>query len=80
MVNENTKSIDIINATKRQINKWLRSKDDSHLWPICGKFNATERAINRIRKFEKESGYDLQGLEYFLTVEREISNIVNSEI
>ena len=62
--------------TKRQINKYFRQNDDSQKWPICGKFNATNRAIRRIRKNFSE----LQGLEYALILENEISRIVNSII
>ena len=59
----------------RQINAYFRKNDDSHLWPICGRFNATERAIRRVRRMGL-AGYG--GLEYYLTVEREISDIVNA--
>ena len=62
--------------TKRQINKYFRKNDDSQKSPICGKFNATNRAIRRVRK----NFSDLQGLEYALTLENEISRIVNSII
>lgn len=62
--------------TKRQINKHFRNIDDSDKWPIRGKFNATERAIRRIRKLFPE----IQGLEYALTLESEISRIVNKEV
>lgn len=33
----------------RKINKKMRNKDDSNLWPILGRFNATERAIRRVK-------------------------------
>ncbi|MBR3398586.1 MAG: hypothetical protein IKH08_02275 [Prevotella sp.] len=59
----------------RQINAYFRKNDESHLWPICGRFNATERAIRRVRRMGL-AGYG--GLEYYLTVEREISEIVNA--
>ena len=62
--------------TKRQINKYFRKNDESDKWPICGKFNATERAIRKVRKFFSE----LQGLEYALELESEISRIVNREV
>ena len=62
--------------SKRQINKYFRKNDDSNKWPICGKFNATEMAIRKVRKNFSE----LQGLEYALTLEGEISRIVNSII
>ena len=65
-----------VNETSgRQINAYFRKNDDSHLWPICGRFNATERAIRRVRRMGL-AGYG--GLEYYLTVEREISEIVNA--
>lgn len=61
----------------RQINDYFRKNDESHLWPICGRFNATERAISRVRRM----GLAGQGgLEYYLTIEREISEIVNGSI
>lgn len=56
------------NGTVRQINAYFRANDDSHKWPICNKFNATERAIRRIRKLQLYSG----GLEYFHVLETEI--------
>lgn len=62
--------------TKRQINKHFRKINDSEKWPIKGRFNTTERAIRRIRKLFPE----LQGLEYALTLESEISRIVNKEV
>lgn len=62
----------------RQINAYLRKNDDSHLWPVCGRFNATERAIRRVRRLRKQ-GLDIyDGLEYYQTVEREICEIVNA--
>lgn len=61
----------------RQINAYFRKTDDSHLWPIRGRFNATERAIRRIRK-RRRDGLDVNhGYEYYLTLENEISEIVN---
>ena len=63
--------------TRAQILRKYRDSDDSNLWPICGKFNATERAIRRLRKFERESGYYLEGLELSLFLDNKISEIVN---
>lgn len=65
--------------TKREINKAFREADDSNLWPILGNFNATERAIKRAQKFQRESGVPLEGLEYSMFLEKEISQIVNSQ-
>ena len=64
--------------SKRQINKYYRNNDESHKFPINGKFNVTERAIRKVRRFCKEFGIDIQGYEYALSVELEISRIVNS--
>lgn len=61
----------------RQINAYFRSHDESHLWPIRGRFNATERAIRRIRRRRREGLEVHPGLEYYLTLEREITEIVN---
>lgn len=63
----------------RQINAYFRENDDSHLWPICGRFDATERAIRRIRRRQREGLCVYPGLEYYLTLEHEISEIVNNE-
>ena len=61
----------------RAANKELREKDDSHLWPISGKFNATERAIRRVRKTMRETG---SCCGYVEQVENEISTIVNNQV
>jgi hypothetical protein len=46
---------------------------------INGAFNATERAIRRVRRAMRE-GLDIPGgLEYALAVESQISDIVNSQ-
>lgn len=66
-------------ADIRCINKELRAKDDSHLWPIRGRFNVTERAIRRVRRLQKE-GLVIEGpLDYQAVVEGIISEIVNNE-
>lgn len=62
----------------RQINAYFRKHDESHLWPVCGRFNATERAIRRIRRYRRDGMEVCSGLEYYLTLEREISEIVNA--
>jgi nitroreductase len=59
------------------INKLFRAQDESHLWPISGRFNATERAIRRIRRIN--DGCINPGLEYALALDGELSRIVNSE-
>jgi len=66
----------IENGSTRVINSYFRANDDSHNWPICNKFNVTERAIRRLRKTQMYNG----GLEYFMALDNEISSIVNSEV
>lgn len=70
-----SKLSDIENGTIRQINAYYRANDCSHQWPICNKFDVTERAIRRLRKEGLYNG----GLEYFLALDAEISSIVNNE-
>lgn len=68
---------EIKNGTVRQINAHFRANDESHKWPICNKFNATERAIRRLRK---TGMYPYGGLEYFYVLDAEISSIVNGSV
>lgn len=67
---------DVTDMNVRQINKLFRKHDESYLWPICGNFNVTERAIRRIRKFTSQNG-SVSGFEYAVMLDEEISNIVN---
>lgn len=64
---------------KMEIDKAFRAKDQSHLWPINNKFNATERAIARVRRFNQYYG-EVSAEEYKLQLEAEISDIVNGEM
>ncbi len=62
---------------RADVNWMFLDQDDSELWPICGKFNATKRAINRVRRLERE-GLELDDLlAYALAIEQIISDIVN---
>jgi hypothetical protein len=58
------------------INKAYRAQDESHKWPISGAFDATERAIRRLRR----EGCDSLGLEYAYALDATISDIVNSSV
>ena len=62
--------------SKRQIRKVFRAADESHLWPVCGRFNATERAIRRLARLEREDG-KLSSIEYAYALDGIISEIVN---
>ena len=73
-----TKLEQIENGSIRVINAYFRANDESHKWPICNKFDATERAIRRLRKMGGNPPNG--GLEYFLALDSEISRIVNGAI
>ena len=62
-------------ANIRAINRLYRAQDESHLWPVRGRFNVTERAIRKARKFD----CPVYGLEYCYMLEGIISQIVNGE-
>ena len=61
----------------REINRRAREKDESHLFPVNNRFNATERAIRRLRKLRRVSKTMEGGLEYVFALEKEIEHIVN---
>ena len=65
-------------ANRAAINRAFRAADESHLWPINGRFDATERAIRAVRRFMREVG-ELSGLEYVYALDAELSRIVNAE-
>ena len=62
----------------RAINRMFREQDESHLWPICGRFNATERAIRAVRRANRDGACINPGLEYALALDSELLRIVNS--
>jgi len=70
-------SKDITQAELRQINQEFRAKDDSHLWPICGAFNVTERAIRQARRIAQANGSFSSAYEYRETLHALSSAIVN---
>ena len=63
-------------ANIRAINALYRAQDESHLWPICDRFNATERAIRKARKYMRDGGA-VYGYEYAMMIDRILSDIVN---
>lgn len=68
---------DVTDMSITQINKLFKANDESHLWPISGKFNATERAIRRIRRNILPHTGPTGGIEYAAMLEGKISDIVN---
>lgn len=63
--------------SKREIRRVFRENDESHKWPVCGRFNVTERAIRRVARMEREGG-ELSSVEYAYALDRTISAIVNA--
>jgi len=71
-------AFDGINNIK-EINRLYRKQDESHLYPICNRFDVTERAIRKARAFQRDAGA-VYGLEYSLLIDGILSDIVNSAI
>ena len=69
---------DVSDMSIRQINRLFRQHDESHLWPICNHFNATDRAIRRLRRNVLPHMGQTGGIEYAAMLDAEISRIVNS--
>ncbi len=65
-------------APKSFINALYRRSDDSACWPIRGHFNATERAIRRLRRMGAFVGEEYDPVSYTLALDNEISFIVNN--
>ena len=62
----------------RGINKLMRDRDDSHLYPICGHFNATDRAIRWFSRVYFPANGPCSNLEYALGLDAKISEYVNT--
>jgi len=63
-------------ANIKAINALYRKQDESHLWPIMGRFNVTKSAIRKARQFQLNSDV-VYGLEYACLLDTIISEIVN---
>ena len=57
----------------------FRYYDQSNLFPIQNSYNVTERAIQRLHRWEKQSGDYLQSFELCYWLSAEISEMVNHE-
>lgn len=62
---------------RKSVDNMFYQQDDSNLWPINGRFNVTKRAINRIKRAEREGLVLDDLLAYALTLENIMSEIVN---
>lgn len=68
----------ITSADIRRINREFRSRDESHLWPTCGRYNVTERAIRRVRRMVARGLVIDDPYSYEAILEQQISAIVNN--
>ncbi len=71
---------DVSDLSVHEINKLFRQYDESHLWPVCNQFNATNRAIRRLRRNVLPHIGPTGGIEYAYMLDEEISQIVNTII
>lgn len=62
------------------INRLFRAQDDSHKFPVRGRFDATERAIRKLRRQRCEGVILDDGLEYATALEHEIQEVVNTQM
>ncbi len=69
---------DVSDMRIADINRLFREHDESHLWPVLGRFNATERAIRRIRRNILRHIGSTGGCEYACILDAEIAQIINS--
>jgi hypothetical protein len=65
------------NPEIRRINREMRAKDESYKWPVCGRFNATDRAIKQATRIRQMTGEDG---DYQQLLENLISDIVNLRV
>ena len=70
--------VDVSDLSRRAINKLFRANDESHLWPVKGRFNVTNRAIRRLQKYQRQGLIINDGLEYAYALDHEITEIVNA--
>lgn len=67
--------------SREAINRAFLLQDDSRLWPINGRFNATKRAIrNVMRIYNQTNDYELDGIDYSMAIEYHLSVVVNNAI
>lgn len=65
---------------RAEINRLFRRQDESHLYPVNNRFNATERAIRRLQRDQRDGLCINDGLEYALALEMTIGSVVNGAI
>ena len=62
------------------VRKIFRDHDESHLFPVLGRFNVTERAIRRVRRLEKDGLCVGSPLEYAHILDQHLREIVNAQV
>lgn len=61
------------------VNREVRQNDESHLWPIRGKFSVAERAIRQARRYPREGVGCDSAEEYRALLDSLESTVVNDE-
>ena len=61
------------------ISQHFRPQDETLIYPICGRFNATERAIRKVRREFAECGMRCEGFEYALAIDCALDHIFSEE-
>ena len=69
---------DVSDMTTHEINKLFKQYDESHLWPVCNQFDATQKAIDRLNSEILPHMGPTGGIEYAYMLDQEVSQIVNS--
>lgn len=72
--------INVGDMSVKQINALFRENDESDKFPVYGQFNATERAIRRLRRKRREGLEVHAGLEYYLAIKNELFKVIEEVI
>ena len=59
------------------VRRLMHRTDESHLWPIKGRFNGTTRAVRRVNQAMRDGLVIDTPLEYYAAIDAELSRIVN---
>jgi hypothetical protein len=61
----------------RMIRALFLEQDESNLFTVCGQYNATQRAINRVQQSIREGFVVESNLDYALAIDGELTIIID---